>query len=120
MSDLRRVEVVFKSETTENKPSEKIKNGEKNQVIKQEETKWWKNVLVQQTRNYVKTDIQNIASYEINKWFTLTDDYIGQRTLTNAINVVSRVKNIALSIKAGAIVGGPVGALSPVVIHLYL
>lgn len=113
MADLRQVEVIFKvggGETAEKKPSEKIKSGTKNKVQEQK-TDYVGATLVSQAWGYVKADITKIANYEINKWFSLNDDYIGQRNLTNALNVVNRAKNTAASIAAGIVLGGAVGGV---------
>lgn len=108
MADLRQVEVVIKVGDSESKPSEKVKKGDKNKTQK-EKTDYLGATLVNQAWGYVKADILKIANYEINKWFSLNDDYIGQRTLTNALNVIGRAKNIAGTIAAGVMVGGVVG-----------
>ena len=50
-----------------------------------------------------------IASYEINKYFNLHDDYIGQRNLTIAKNVVSKSLGMATAVASGFMVGGPAG-----------
>lgn len=111
MADLRQVEVIFKvgGETAEKKPSEKVQNGTKNKV--QEQKKWYETIYVNQARQYVKADINKIATYEINKWFTLNDDYIGQRYVNNALNVISRAKSIYTTIAASVMVGGAIGGV---------
>ena len=115
MADLRQVEVIFKvgggdssGATTEKKPSEKVRVGTRNKVQEQK-TDYIGATLVSQAWGYIKADITKIANYEINKWFSLNDDYIGQRNLTNALNVVSRAKNMAGTIAAGFVALGPVG-----------
>ena len=111
MDDLRRVEVVFKTEVSSEpqKPSEKIKAGTKNKVQTQK-TDYVGSVVVNQAWNIVKQGITQIGNYEINKWFSLNDDYIGQRNLNNALNVISKAKNIGMTVAGGFVVGGPIGA----------
>lgn len=112
MADLRQVEVVFKvgsSDENEKKPSEKVRAGTKNKVKKQQ-TDYIGATLVNQAWQYVKTDITKIANYEINKWFSLRDDYIGQRTVNTALNFISRAKNMVSTIAAGAVLAGGAGA----------
>ena len=111
MADLRQVEVVFKvGAASDEKPSEKIKKGKKNQV-QQKSSEWYENIYVNQARQYVKADVKRIATYEINNWFTLNDDYIGQRNVNAALNVISRAKSTFTTVAAGTVVGGPVGGI---------
>lgn len=112
MADLRQVEVVFKvGAASDEKPSEKIKQGKKNKVQEQKSSEWYENIYVNQARQYVKADINRIATYEINKWFTLNDDYIGQRNVNAALNVISKAKSIYTTVAAGVVVGGAVGGI---------
>lgn len=48
--------------------------------------------------------VVQIASYEINKYFNLHDDYIGQRNLTIAKNVVSKSLGMASAVVSGFMV----------------
>ena len=66
-------------------------------------------VLLHEAYNYAKQEVTQIASYEINKYFNLHDDYIGQRNLTIAKNVVSKSLGMATAVASGFMVGGPAG-----------
>lgn len=69
-------------------------------------------VILNQAFNQLKNEFISEVNYEINKHFNLTDDYIGQRNVNVAKNVISRVASIGTSIYAGAklgLGGGPVG-----------
>lgn len=66
-------------------------------------------VLLHEAYNYAKQEVISIASYEINKYFTLTDDYIGQRNLSVAKSVISKAVGIGTTIGAGFATGGVVG-----------
>lgn len=124
MADLRQVEVVFKvgaSAENEKKPSEKIKKGTKNKVqTLQKEDKWYDNLYIQQAWSYVKAEVSSVAHYEMNKWYALRDDYIGQRNMNVALNVISRAKDIATTIYAGFKTGGTVGAGIAAVSSVYM
>lgn len=124
MADLRQVEVVFKvgaSAENEKKPSEKIKTGTKNKVqTQQKEDKWYDNLYIQQAWSYVKAEISSVAHYEMNKWYSLRDDYIGQRNMNVALNVISKAKDIATTIYAGFQVGGAAGAAVAAVGSVYM
>lgn len=66
-------------------------------------------VLLHEAYNYAKQEVTQIASYEISKYFNLRDDYIGQRNLTIAKNVISKSLGIATAVASGFMVGGAVG-----------
>lgn len=68
-------------------------------------------VLLNQALESAKQDINRIVSYEIQKNFNLTDNYIGERYLNNAKQVVSRASKIGVSIATGFATGGIVGAI---------
>lgn len=66
--------------------------------------------LLHEAYNYAKQDIVQIASYEVNKYFNLHDDYIGQRNLTIAKNVLSKAVGMGTAIAGGFVLGGVVGS----------
>ena len=75
--------------------------------------------LLQKAARQVKGMVINEAKYQINKYFQLTDDYLGQQNLNIALNVVNKVWNTGLSVFAGAKVGasaGPIGAVAGAVL----
>lgn len=61
--------------------------------------------------SYVKNLVVDSAEYAINRNFQLTDDYIGKRNVSIAINMVNRVSQLGMSIATGFMIGGPVGAV---------
>jgi hypothetical protein len=69
-----------------------------------------KNIVHNQAFQYVKDVVVSEARYEVNKNFTLHDDYIGQRDLNIALGITSKIYGIANATISGAIVGGPIGA----------
>lgn len=113
MAELRQVEVVFKVGAAETKKaSENIRKPKTNKVQDEEsEDAAFRNIAQNQAWNYVKADIRQIVGYEINKWFTLTDDYIGQRNVTAAMNVINKAKSIGVTLAAGFMAAGPIGLI---------
>lgn len=69
-----------------------------------------KNVIHNQAFEYAKEVVTSEVRYEVNKNFTLHDDYVGQRDLNIALGVASKIYGIANATISGAITGGPVGA----------
>lgn len=71
-------------------------------------------ILVNQAFNQVKGIVKNVATYSINKHFTLKENYLMQQALDNTINTISRVGSFALTMVGGAKLGsagGPWGAI---------
>lgn len=66
-------------------------------------------VLLHEAYNYAKQEVLQVASYETNKYFNLHDDYIGQRNLTIAKNVISKGMGMATTIASGFMMGGAIG-----------
>lgn len=71
--------------------------------------------LLHEAYNYAKQELLTIASYEINKYFSLTDDYIGQRNLSVAKSVISKAMGIGSTIMAGFAMGGVAGGAIAIV-----
>lgn len=72
-----------------------------------------KNVVVNQAYNYAKSAVKQMAMYEINKYFSLTENYKAQQDMQNTLTTISKVASFGTTVAAGAITGaagGPVGA----------
>lgn len=67
-------------------------------------------LLLHEAFKYAKQEVTQIASYEVNKYFNLRDDYIGQRNLTVAKNVISKAVGMGTAIAGGFVLGGVVGS----------
>ena len=65
--------------------------------------------LLHEAYNYAKQEVVQIASYEVNKYFNLRDDYVGQRNLTIAKNVISKAVGMGTAIAGGFVLGGAAG-----------
>lgn len=53
----------------------------------------------------------NEAKYQLNKYFRLTDNYLGQQNMNIALGIVNRVANFGLSVASGFMIGGIPGAI---------
>lgn len=68
-----------------------------------------KNVLIYRTYQQGKELIKNAATFQLQKYFNLTENYKAEQTLENALNVISNVSSIGTSIIGGALAGLSVG-----------
>lgn len=68
-------------------------------------------VLANQVFDTLKKTISTEAKYQINKYFSTRDDYVGQRNLNVALTKVNMIVGLGTSVAAGFMVGGPVGAV---------
>ena len=59
----------------------------------------------------LKKNITTEAKYQINKYFTTRDDYVGQRNVNVAMSMANMAIGFGSSIVTGFMVGGPVGAV---------
>lgn len=71
-----------------------------------------KNVLLNQAYQNTKSLVIQTASTSINRYFSLSEDYIMQNTVSNTMTTLNKVKGLGQSVLLGAQMGGPVGALS--------
>lgn len=72
-----------------------------------------KNIVVNQAYQYAKSAIKQMVMYEINKYYSLTENYKAQQDMSNALATIGKVSNFGSTVAAGAITGaagGPVGA----------
>lgn len=72
-------------------------------------------VLLHEAYSYAKQEITQIANYELNKYFNLNDDYIGQRNLAVAKNIISKGASMGTAIASGFAMGGIVGGAIAIV-----
>lgn len=122
MADDRRIVIELKAENhqafvgapkSENKQesfnlsnlAHPIKSIEKNTI--------GKNVIAYQAYSLVKQQIKAVAMYEINKYFSLTENYTTQQSFNNALTAIGKVASFGTTVVSGAMMGssmGPVGA----------
>lgn len=85
---------------------------EKKQKKQQEKTDM---LIAKDIYNVAKKGIIQSVNTVVNNNLSLTENYIGQRTLSNVKNVVGKTESLVSGIMAGAAVGGGVGAAIAVV-----
>lgn len=68
-----------------------------------------KNVLLNQAYQNTKSLVIQTASTSINRYFSLSEDYIMQNTVSNTMTTLNKVKGLGQSVLLGAQIGGPVG-----------
>lgn len=69
-------------------------------------------VLANQVFDTLKKTISTEAKYQINKYFSTRDDYVGQRDMNAAMSMANMAIGLGTSVVAGFMVGGPVGAIA--------
>lgn len=70
-------------------------------------------VVANQLWEQTKANVKNIATYSLNRYFNLTEDYISEQNVNNAITAINKTMSFGTAVIGGAIVGasfGPVGA----------
>lgn len=76
-------------------------------------------VMINQAYEYAKSIVVNEVTYEVNKYFDLSDDYESKRDLNIALGVAKKVVGVGVATASGAKIGakfGPVGAVIGAVI----
>lgn len=71
-------------------------------------------VLLHEAYNYAKEELVQIANYELNKHFSLKDDYIAQRNLSIAKSIISKGASMGTAIASGFATGGIVGGAAAI------
>lgn len=71
-----------------------------------------KHVVVYQAYNKAKAMLKQEAMYEINKYFSLTENYKAQQDMNNALATIEKVTGFGTAVIAGAMTGGPWGAVA--------
>lgn len=70
-------------------------------------------VLFNQAWKFAKSSIKNIATYQVGKYFRLTEDYINEMNLRNTMTIINKGATLLTSAIAGfklGSVGGPIGS----------
>lgn len=68
-------------------------------------------VVVNQAYKQVKGLVKNYATYSINKHFMLTENYIMQQKLDNALQIINRGVSFGTTLAGGFMLGGMAGAV---------
>lgn len=113
-----KVEVVITSKTKkdngDNKTAINTKSGKINSDFDLSDEMIISSALVYKALRNATSNITTIVNYEVDKYFTLTDDFEGKRDFHIAMNIVKKFGNVAISTFSGAKLGasaGPVGAV---------
>lgn len=69
-----------------------------------------KTVILNQAYQQAKQMLNQTIDLSLNRYYTLTEDYLGQTNYQNIRNIYGKVTGLAASIGGGAIIGGPIGA----------
>lgn len=73
------------------------------------------NVIIEQAVQLAKQGIKQTVDYGLGRYFTLTEDYLGENTYNRVKTKLNKVGGAFTSIASGAIIGaklGPVGAVA--------
>ena len=68
-------------------------------------------ILLHQFLTQAKNSIKNFATYEFGKYFQLSENYMAEQDMQNALTAINKVSSFATATVGGAILGGPVGAV---------
>lgn len=67
--------------------------------------------VIQKAAHSVKEMGASQIRFQVNRYFEITDDYLGQQSLNICLGIARKVESAAMSIAGGALVAGPVGAI---------
>lgn len=67
--------------------------------------------IVQRAWNSLKETGASQIKFQVNRYFNITDNYLGQQSLNICLNIAGKVKSAGESIVGGALVAGPAGAV---------
>ncbi len=67
-------------------------------------------LLVKDAANIAKDTVIKSVEISINRNLSLTENYIGQQTLSNVKTIASKTASLIGSVATGAVAGGPIGA----------
>lgn len=110
MQDTRQIEILIKGGKTETTPKEQQVEQDNDALNNAESNDELSNIIGNQVFEYMKNELVNIAQYEINKHYTLADDYKGRQSLGVALNITKKAISVGTSIYKGFQWGGPLGA----------
>lgn len=120
MAEVRAITITIKSEeaATQNKDVEEKATGSEeisSSTKKSGGVSSLTSILVNQAFQHAKSQIISEAKYQVNKYFSTRDDYIGQRSMNNALTMANKAVSLGTSALAGFSMGmefgGPAGAL---------
>lgn len=93
------------------KPKKQTKPSKKTKVNKDSDTKTaLKTSLIQHAGERIKGVVVDEFHYQLDKYYYLNDNYLGQQSKNIATNMISRGVSVGKSVAGGFVVGGPAGA----------
>ena len=114
MADTREIKVTIVEKGANGSSGDKKKKGATNKV-QEKNNNLFDSVILNKAVDFAIEDVNKIATYEVNKFLNLHDDYVSERNITVAMSVIDRAKRFGVSVYAGAVVGGPIGAAVAVI-----
>lgn len=114
MADVRRVDIYIheisysQNGSEEDSKIEKSKSPSLSIKIKPKGT--FSTYIKNEALSYAKDIIKSQTEFYINRYFNLTDDYIGQRNTNIAKNIINKSITGLTTIATGFAMGGPIGA----------
>lgn len=107
--DLKKEQDQVKNKTTENE-NDKAREETQGQLIK--------GILVHEGLKFAKQTLNRVLDTSVGRYFTMTEDYIGEQTYQNAKTLINKGTSLITSVGAGFALGGgftPAGAVGAVV-----
>lgn len=117
MADTRKIVIEIQGGSSSDKTENSSKNlsDELNKIfhpIKSiEKATVGKNVFLNQAYQQAKNLIIQTVETGLNKYFSLSEDYIGQNSYTQAKTIISKGSSLISSVAGGAMMGGAAGAI---------
>ena len=72
-------------------------------------------VVVNEAFQQTKKIVKNLATYSLNRYFNLTEDYMSEQTMNNVLTAINKTTSLFATTAGGAVAGfsagGPVGAI---------
>lgn len=109
MAELRRVEIIIKDKSQQQQPTV-VPNENPDADAKNDTDRSIKEIIAISTLRKIGVEAKEVATYAINRQFTLTDDYIGQRNMGIALSILNKGESLAMAAFTGFVLAGPVGA----------
>lgn len=111
------IEIIDSSsggESTQGKETKEESKTNLTKLLQPNQTKQTKdlamNVLVNQAYGNAKAALIQSVEFNLNRYFTMHEDYMNENTYNNAKSYINKSKNAIVSIIAGFKIGGPIGA----------
>lgn len=118
MAEVRKVVVEITTKGSENATENQTTTNESDETTKKTQSDLIKNILVHEGLKLAKQTLRKAIDVSINRYATLTEDYIAEQNLQNARIIVGKGTSLITSVGAGMMLGGgftPAGVVGGVV-----